>query len=309
MKKFASIGECMVQLLQQEDGRYIRNYAGDTHSAAQYLAWLGREQNITSSYVTVLGQDKFGTQMLADWQDKGLDTSLVMTTAQKNTGLYFADTDKQGHRDYTYYRSDAAAKLIFRMPQSASIMSDLQLYDMIYSSAITLMILNDEDRQKLVDLYQSSQARGIQTAFDTNYRPAGWQSDKEARKWIDAILAYTDIAFPTDDENAALYGDKSAEQTAKRIHKAGAKEVVVKCGSEGCLIKTDKEQIHVASVPNVKVRDTTAAGDSFNAGYLYARFNDKLLYEAAAFGHEVASQVIQYQGALIDPVLLPSLTS
>ena len=307
MKLFASIGECMVQMLQQPDGRYIRNYAGDTHSAAQYMAWLGKDHDIQSGYVSVLGRDKFGTQMLTDWKDNGLDTSLVMTTGQKNTGLYFADTDESGIRDYTYYRSDSAARLLFRLPESAAILSNLMNYTMIHASAITLMILEDSDKEKLVNLFESAQEHGIKTAFDTNYRPSGWPSAAKAKEWIDAILRHTDIALPTDDENADLYGDKSPEDTAKRILKTGATEVAVKCGPNGCILANEKEQIHVASVPDIQVVDTTAAGDSFTAGYLLARLCDKPLHEAGAFGHNVAAQVIQHQGALIDPTLLPKL--
>lgn len=297
----------MVQLLQQNDGRYIRNYAGDTHSFIQYLAWLSQNESCVFSYMTALGEDKFGTEMLKDWQNHGLDTSLVMTTDTKNTGLYFADTDENGHRDYTYYRSDSAAKLIFQLPESVGLVSKLMAYDLIYISAITLMILNDEDKDKLINLFETAQENGIQTVFDTNYRPAGWASDKVAREWIDKILPHTSLCFPTNDENATLYKDKTPEDTAKRIFDTGVSEVVVKCGADGCLIKTQDETVHVAAVNDVAVTDTTAAGDSFNAGYVYGRIHDKLPYEAARLGHKVAAEVIQHQGALVDPALLNSL--
>lgn len=48
-----------------------------------------------------------------------------------------------------------------------------------------------------------------------------------------------------------------------------------------------------------KVVDTTAAGDSFAAGYLGSRLQGLGQAEAAAFGNRLAARVIQHPGALI----------
>jgi 2-dehydro-3-deoxygluconokinase len=53
------------------------------------------------------------------------------------------------------------------------------------------------------------------------------------------------------------------------------------------------------AVKRVDVVDTTAAGDSFNAGYLAARMRGAAPDEAARAGHALASQVIGYRGAIL----------
>jgi len=55
------------------------------------------------------------------------------------------------------------------------------------------------------------------------------------------------------------------------------------------------------------VVDTTAAGDSFNAGYLAARWQQYSPIEAARYGHALASCVIQYPGAIIPQSQMPVL--
>jgi len=45
--------------------------------------------------------------------------------------------------------------------------------------------------------------------------------------------------------------------------------------------------------------DTTAAGDSFNAGYLSARLQGSDVVSACKAGHALASKVIQFRGAIL----------
>ena len=64
------------------------------------------------------------------------------------------------------------------------------------------------------------------------------------------------------------------------------------------------------SVPAVKlakenVIDTTAAGDSFSAGYLAVRLTGGTPEAAAQRGHLTASTVIQYRGAIIPREAMP----
>jgi 2-dehydro-3-deoxygluconokinase len=61
-----------------------------------------------------------------------------------------------------------------------------------------------------------------------------------------------------------------------------------------------REQLQVNVPPVAQVMDTTAAGDSFNAGYLAARFSGRDLASAAAYGCRCAGVVIQHRGAIVE---------
>jgi 2-dehydro-3-deoxygluconokinase len=309
MIKIAAIGECMVEMQPMGEGLYRRAHAGDTFNMAQYLAWLSEGKDILVSYVTVLGQDKFGAEMLHEWQQNNIDTSLVITMREKNTGMYFADLDQKGNRDYTFYRADSAARQLFRQPDSARVFAKIMNYDMIYASAITLMILNDEDRQKLVDLFAAARAKNIRTVFDTNYRKSGWISTDEAAMWITQIMRHADIVLPTDDENQVIFGDETPQHTLERIQALGVSEIAVKCGGEQCLVWAHDHESAVPARSGITVLDTTSAGDSFNAAYLYTRLLGLSPEIAAANGHTLAAEVIQHRGAIIPKDKLPELSA
>lgn len=61
-----------------------------------------------------------------------------------------------------------------------------------------------------------------------------------------------------------------------------------------------QQRIQVEVPPVAKVVDTTAAGDSFNAGYLAARFAGENIGRAAARGSRCAGVVIQHRGAIVE---------
>jgi sugar/nucleoside kinase (ribokinase family) len=75
-------------------------------------------------------------------------------------------------------------------------------------------------------------------------------------------------------------------------------EIVVKRGSEPCLVVTAAQRIEIAALrlSAEQVIDTTAAGDSFSAGYLAARLQGADVTDAARAGHCLAAAVIQYPG-------------
>ena len=61
--------------------------------------------------------------------------------------------------------------------------------------------------------------------------------------------------------------------------------------------------------PVPRVVDTTAAGDSFAAGYLSRRLAGATAVDAARFGNRVAGRVIQHRGALIAPEAMADLVA
>ena len=295
----ASIGECMIELRHRGATVLDLAYGGDTLNTAVYLARLTSDREVQVHYVTALGEDAYSDGMLAMWQDERIATDLVARLPGRLPGLYTIRTDAHGERTFTYWRSASAARDMLRGPRAEQIAAALAGYDLLYLSGITLSILDSPQRSALVAIADLVRERGGRLAFDGNYRPVGWPDPHAARAAFDEMLERVDIALPTLDDEQALFGVKDALQCADRLHRRGVAEVAIKLGRAGCFLSSAKFTGENPAEPVHVVVDSTAAGDSFNAGYLAARLLGADPPRAARLGNRMAARVIAYPGAII----------
>lgn len=134
-----------------------------------------------------------------------------------------------------------------------------------------------------------------------------WESVEEAQQAYLKILSFCDIALLTFDDEQDLFGDDNIEQCIARTQGQGVKEIAIKRGSKDCVVVEEDSIQYVATKPIDKVIDTTAAGDSFSAGYLAKRLNGHSAKDSALSGHKVAGTVIQHQGAIIPNDAMPDI--
>ena len=305
--KIAIIGECMIELSESTAG-IQRHFGGDTLNTAVYLARANR--NLDVHYVTALGTDGFSQQMLAHWQREGVQTDLVQQLATKLPGLYVIETDAHGERTFHYWRNDAAARYWLQGPDSARVIQQLQQFDYLYLSGITLAILPPADRERLLTLLADCRGQGAKIIFDNNYRPRLWQGGAdEARAAYAAMLDLTDLAFLTLEDDEVLWGDVNVEACLARTTAHGVSEIVIKRGAEPCLVVAggQRHTIPAQRLRPEEVIDTTAAGDSFSAGYLAVRLAGGDETRSAQFAHQLAGTVIRHRGAIIPLTAMPAV--
>ena len=124
----------------------------------------------------------------------------------------------------------------------------------------------------LPELLATARQGGATVSMDTNWDPA--------ERWSDGVretLEQVDVFLPNEAEALALTGADSVEQAARQLS-GSVPEVVVKLGSRGALA-LGAEQLVRAAAPRVDLRDTTGAGDSFDAGYVFGLLTDLPLQE------------------------------
>lgn len=293
--KVACVGEVMIELIAKEGNTAELNVAGDTYNTAVYLAMVAPE--LAVDYVTVLGQDTFSDRILDHMAKYNVGRDAVARHPTRMPGLYAIETDASGERSFTYWRSASAAKTLFD-EDGRDPFETLRPYDIVLLSGISLAILSQDQRDRLYTALDSYRAKGGTVVFDGNYRPHLWNDTPLARREMEAIWRRTDIALPSVDDEMLLFEDSTEAHVLTRLASYGIKAGVLKCGASGPVdLGPGRNRPTVAPATNVV--DTTAAGDSFNAGYLAALAKGQTAEDAMVAGHNLALQVIAKRGAIV----------
>src|SRR5215831_18538361 len=258
--RLVAVGEVMIELTRAGDGRYRFAFGGDTFNTAVYLARGG----IDVDYATALGDDAYSDALLALAAAEGVGTDLIIRVPGRVPGLYMVETDDRGERSFCYWRDTSPARELFELAEWGRIAERLLTAQMIYFSGITLSLYSNVGIGRFLAATEIARKNGARVVFDGNFRP---------RAVFAEALKRVDIALPTFEDEALLWGDASPEATVERLQAFGIGEIVVKNGVNSALVVTDRNRALVP-VPEIVVPvDTTAAGDSFNAAYLAARLS------------------------------------
>lgn len=296
--RVVSIGECMVELAPEADGRFAMGFAGDTFNTAWYLR-RSLPKGWQVDYLTAVGDDPISTRMADFFASEGIGTRHVRQIAGGSVGLYMISLTG-AERSFSYWRSASAARRLAE--DEASLHCALAGADLAYLSGITLAILRETDRARLLAAFAVARAKGTLIAFDPNLRPRLWPDNDTMRRVVTQAASGMDIVLPSFDEEAQHFGDANPDATAERYQRAGARMVVVKDGAREVVLHHDGKTLRHQPDAATIVVDTTAAGDSFNAGFLAAHLSGRPPQQALSEAASLARHVIGARGALVcDP--------
>lgn len=301
-RRAACFGECMLELRTRPDGLLSRGFGGDTLNTALYLARLGAGVD----YVTALGDDDFSTEMLRAWEEEGIGTGHVRRIPGCLPGLYVIETDPAGERRFLYWRDAAPVRRLFDLPHREATEAALASEGLVYLSGISLSLFAGSAREALFAALERARAGGAVIVFDTNFRPRGWPDLAEARAAYDRMASLSEVVLAGCEDWASLVGDGSPEAVMAWLDGAGVAEAVVKLAEPGCLVRGKGPPEAVPVPEKVAPVDTTAAGDSFAAGYLAARLRGEAPAASALAGHRLAAAVITHPGAIIPREAMPA---
>ena len=200
-----------------------------------------------------VGDDVFGQFMLQQLADRGVDVAGVVVDPAIRTGLSVILSRGVDRAILTYSGSIAA----LRYDEI-----DLRLLDQARHLHLGAYFMLDALRPDVPRLFAEARARGLTISLDTNYDPS--------ERWGDGLheaLGSVDLFLPNETELCAIAG---TEGVAGALHKIGQRIPMlgVKLGGKGGAAYLNGQTIYAGALP-VDVVDTTGAGDSFDAGFVY----------------------------------------
>ncbi|HUJ65816.1 MAG TPA: adenosine kinase [Acidimicrobiales bacterium] len=116
------------------------------------------------------------------------------------------------------------------------------------------------------------------------------------RAALDALLDRVDIFFGNEAEACGLTGTDSADAALVALsHRC--QTVAITLGAHGSIVAQGSEVVSVPAAPVTQVVDTTGAGDSYAAGFLYGVVRDSGPERSARLGAIAAAEIVSHLGA------------
>ncbi len=289
----AIIGECLVELSSNgtlaDTSTLNKYFGGDTVTTAVAVARLGG--NVT--YLTQVGNDGFSEFILSSLQKENIDTSLIKSNDEQN-GMYIVSRTPE-KKELLYYKRKTAATKLSIDDISEDYIKQLKL---IYSTGV-VQSLSASSRELVRESFRVAKENDVLTAYDPNYTSC-FMNSTDTKEYFEEIVEFTDIIFLSLKNDAArLYEVDSIDKVVKYFWDKGVKIVVIKSHIDNGYYTGYRGEISFTEFYNSqKAIDTTASGDVFNGGFLYAITNGYAPSEATKFASVVSGLQTQNYGAI-----------
>jgi len=236
-------------------------------SSAIFACGAGR-LGLRTAFIGKVGDDDFGRFMVERLEERGVDTSGVLVDPSVKTGLSVILSRGQDRAILTYLgsidalRGEDVNREILKRARHLHVAS---------------YFLQRQLQPSLPELFAMARAWGLSTSLDTN-----WDPDERWDDYLPHVLNQVDVFLPNENEALAISGADELDSATRSLMEL-IPLVVIKRGMEGAFACRGDEVVHQAAFPVASV-DSTGAGDSFDAGFLYGFLRGKSLAESLQLG-------------------------
>ncbi|MBW4210919.1 aminoimidazole riboside kinase [Enterobacter asburiae] len=287
MKKIWVLGDAVVDLLPDGEGRLLQCPGGAPANVAVGIARLGGQ----SAFIGRVGDDPFGRFMSKTLADERVDVKHMRLDPAHRTSTVVVDLDDHGERSFTFMVRPSAD--LFLEP------ADLPTFsagEWLHVCSIALSA--EPSRSATFEAMAAIRKAGGYVSFDPNIRPDLWPDENALRRCLEQALQSADVVKLSVEELAFLTGDVPVSVGLDMLMaRCPARLVLVTQGKEGVIAWHDGTVKHYPATP-VQCVDTTGAGDAFVAGLLYGLAAGQDLTPVIALAQRCGALATTAKGAM-----------
>ncbi len=246
--------------------KLVENAALTIGSSSVIFACGAAKLGLKITFVGVVGDDVFGHYMLAEMQQRDIDTTHCIVSKQETTGFSVILSQPNDRAILTH--AGSIASLCY---------GDIEqgLFEQAKHLHLGSFFMLSRLQKDVAKLFENAKAAGLTTSIDTNYDPLGtWASG------LNEVLKHTNVFLPNETELLQISRQANVEKALE--HLSTVPTLAVKLGSRGGLAKQGNQRV-TAPPLEVNVVDTTGAGDTFDAGFLYGYLHGWSLKKSLRF--------------------------
>ena len=269
----ATMGEALVDMIEQTDGRFQACLGG---SVCNFTLGLAR-QGVTTAYLNPLSTDRFGARFTNLLSASEVNLAAPQQSSRP-TSIAVVSLDAQGSPTYAFHREAiadrdvSAAELIAGFPEQL---------DLLHTGGLALV---PEDLEKTLAVMRAATMRGALVSIDANVRPMVVKEVAEYVQGVKRAIAQAHIVKVSVEDLDALGIDSANLQSlANALFLQSAVQLIVLTrGADGAALVTRHCQLEMAAPAGLQVTDTVGAGDCFHAGLIACLQRSGGLASAAA---------------------------
>ena len=265
MYDVVAMGELLIDFtcVSKDADGYPTMAAHPGGAPANFLAALAKF-GTSAALLGKVGNDAFGKLLVGTLNQAGIGTSGIIVDDDVFTTLAFVTLDETGNREFSFSRKPGADTCLRYDELNMELIDNAKVFHFG-----TLSLTDEPARTTTYKAVEYAKNAGKLITYDPNLRKPLWKDLEEAKKQLIWGMTKADVVKISDEEVEFLWGLGVEEGADYILKNFDVKLVFVTCGADGCYFKNAVASGKVPSLKNIKVVDTTGAGDIFGGSAVY----------------------------------------
>lgn len=261
-----------------------RNHFLDIGGSGGVFAAVLSELGIKTYIISKISNDFFGNYLIQRLKSHGAGIDKILIEEGKDTGvtinLSYAEDKIQ----------ISSVEMVKKFNINDIIFGGLRNIKHVHFSSYYMMDSLQDDYIKIISSIKK-RYENITFSMDTNDDPLDEWCDK-----IYNILPHIDIFLINKKEALMITKKDNIDNALEKLSKI-VKTVVIKLGIKGYIAK-DNGNIYKGDSLEVDFKDSTGAGDNFDAGFIYGFLNNMGPEKSLHIGNICGAKSVEYLGGV-----------
>jgi sugar/nucleoside kinase (ribokinase family) len=243
----------------------------------------------STGWLGLIGDDENGRIIQKAFADDGMDLSGIEIMKGDRSSLTWIPVDSAGERCIYMFPNVTGKISVYQV--DGRFAPHIRKAKHFHTEASQLPIAPVKEGMRI------AKEANVRVIFDLDVSPSFFaQSNLGTQEELCGSLKLVDVLKPCKAAARELTGETDYERIADKLLNLGPTLVAITMGTDGCLIASRKQKVHVPAF-RPDVVDTTGAGDAFMGGLSYALLQGWDLERVGTFANACAALCCTRVGA------------
>jgi ribokinase len=264
----------------------VDNHVVASAGQAGYCAMALGVLDVPVAVMATVGEDAWGSRLLADLARHRVDTSHIKVCPGARTGVTVALVRRDGERGFV---SDLGASRLL----TPAMIDESGVSPGAWGVTAFVGLFNTPGVgvRDLAPLLRRARETGSISVFDPGWDPDGWSND--TRVDLLELLDVVDLFVPNLDEARALTGERDPLEALQSLAHHCPGTIIIKCGAAGAWARDPAgEVLHSPAHPIDGAANAVGAGDAFDAGLIFSLLEGLNLEQAVGTATRLAAYYV-----------------